>query len=84
MQPNTAIRLNVIEQPPGHTGCTVIPKRRVVERSIVWAGRHRLARTADTRTSESSEAFLDRGSRAMLLRSALSEMFVFDHALSRF
>jgi len=55
-----------------------------VERSIVWAGRHRLARKADTRTSESSEAFLDRGSRAMLLRSALSEMFVFDHALSRF
>jgi putative transposase len=67
MQQNTAIRLNVIEQPPGQTGCAVIPKRWVVERSMAWAGRHRLARNADTRNPESSEAFLYLGSIAMLL-----------------
>jgi len=67
MQHNTAIRLNVIEQPPGQTGCAVIPKRWVAERAMAWAGRHRLARNADNRTPESSEAFLYLGSIAMLL-----------------
>ncbi len=67
LQQNTAIRLNVIEQPPGQTGCAVIPKRWVVERSIAWAGRHRLARKAYNRNPESSEAFLSLGSIAMLL-----------------
>ena len=43
LQQNTAIRLNIIEKPPGQTGCAVIPKRWVVERSIAWAGRNRLA-----------------------------------------
>ena len=67
MQHNTAIRLNVIEQPPGQTGCAVIPKRWVAERSTAWARRNRLARKADNRTPESSEAFLYLGSIAMLL-----------------
>ena len=67
MQHNTAIRLNVIEQPPGQTGCAVIPKRWVAERAMAWAGRHRLARNADNRTPETSEAFLYLGSIAMLL-----------------
>jgi putative transposase len=43
MEKNTAMRLNVIEKPAGQTGCAVIPKRWVVERSIAWAGRNRLA-----------------------------------------
>ena len=34
---------------------------------MAWAGRHRLARNADNRTPESSEAFLYLGSIAMLL-----------------
>ena len=57
----------IIEKPPGQTGCAVIPKRWLVERSIAWAGRHRLARKADNRTPESSEAFLYPGLIAMLL-----------------
>ena len=57
----------IIEQPPGQTGCAVIPKRWLVERSIAWAGRNRLARKADNRTPESSEAFLYPGLIAMLL-----------------
>ena len=72
MQQNTTIRLNVIEQPPGQTGCAVIPKRWVVERSIAWVGRHRLARKADNRNPESSEAFLYLGSIAMLLNRLYS------------
>ncbi len=43
LQQNTTIRLNVIEKPPGQKGFAVIPKRWVVERSIAWAGRNRLA-----------------------------------------
>jgi len=60
LQQNTTIRLNIIEKPPGQTGCAVIPKRWVVERSIVRAGRN-------NRNPESSEAFLYLGSIAMLL-----------------
>jgi putative transposase len=67
MQKNTATRLNIIEKPPGQTGCAVIPKRRVVEHSIAWAGRNRLARKEYNRNPESSEAFLYPGSIAMLL-----------------
>jgi len=67
MEKNTAIRLNIIEKPPGQTGFAVIPKRWVVERSMAWARRHRLARNADNRTPETSEAFLYLGSIAMLL-----------------
>ncbi len=67
MKQNTTIRLNVIEQPPGQTGYTLIPKRWLAERSIAWAGRHRLARKAYNRNPESSEAFLYLGSIAPLL-----------------
>ena len=71
LQQNTTIRLNVIEKPPGQTGCAVIPQRWVVERSIAWAGRHRWERRIiirrTNRTPESSEAFLYLGSIAMLL-----------------
>jgi putative transposase len=67
MQQNTTIRLNVIEKPPGQKGCAVIPKRWVVERSIAWAGRNRLASKEYNRNPESSEAFLYLGSIAMLL-----------------
>jgi hypothetical protein len=58
MEKNTAIRLNVIEKPPGQKGCVVIPKRWVVERSIAWAERNRLASREYNRNPESSEAFL--------------------------
>ena len=61
----------IIEKPPGQTGCAVIPKRWLVERSIAWAGRNRLERRIiirrSNRTPESSEAFLYPGSIAMLL-----------------
>ena len=67
MQKNTAIPLNIIEKPPGQKGCAVIPKRRVVERSIAWAGRNLLASKEYNRNPESSEAFLYLGSIAMLL-----------------
>ena len=71
MQQNTATRLNSIEKPLGHTGCAVIPKRWLAERSIAWAGRHRLLRRIiirrNNRNPESSEAFLYLGSIAMLL-----------------
>ena len=60
-----AIRLNSIEKPPGQTGCAVIPKRWVVERSIAWAGRNRLASKEYNRNPESSEAFLYLGSIAI-------------------
>jgi transposase, IS4 family len=58
---NTTIRRNIIEKPPGQTGCAVIPKRWVAERSIA------LVRKAYNRKPESSEAFLYLGSIAMLL-----------------
>ena len=65
------MRMNIIEQPPGQTVCAVIPKRWVAERSIAWAGRHRLERRIiirrNNRNPESSEAFLYLGSIAMLL-----------------
>jgi putative transposase len=67
MQKNTATRLNIIEKPPGQKGCAVIPKRRVVDRSITRAGRNLLARKEYNRNPESSEAFLYPGSIAMLL-----------------
>jgi hypothetical protein len=71
MQKNTAMRMNIIEQPPGQTVCAVIPKRWVVERSIAWAGRNRWERRIIIRRNnlnpESSEAFLYPGSIAMLL-----------------
>jgi hypothetical protein len=57
MQQNTTIRLNIIEKPPGQTGCAVILKRWVVEHSIAWAGRNRLASKDYNRNPESSEAF---------------------------
>ena len=57
----------VIEKPPGQKGFAVIPKRWVVERSIAWAGRNRLASKEYNRNPESSEAFLYLGSIAMLL-----------------
>jgi len=53
-------------------GFAVIPQRRVVERSIAWVGRNRLAKKADNRTPESSEAFLYLGSIAMLLNRLYS------------
>ena len=61
------MRLNVIEQPVGHKGFAVIPKRWGVERSMAWAGRNRLARKEGYRNPESSGAFLYPGSIAMLL-----------------
>ena len=61
------MRLNVIEKPAGQKGCAVIPKRWVVERSIAWAGRNRLASKEYNRNPESSEALLYLGSIAMLL-----------------
>jgi len=64
------MRLNVIEKPAGQKGCAVIPKRRVVERSIAWVERNRLERRIiirRNRNPESSEAFLYLGSIAMLL-----------------
>jgi len=70
MEKNTAIRLNVIEKPPGQTGFAVIPKRWVMECSIAWVGRNRLERRIiirRNRNPESSEAFLYLGSIAMLL-----------------
>ena len=67
MQQNTTIRLNIIEKPPGQTECAVILKRWVVEHSIAWVGRNRLASKDYNRNPESSEAFLYLGSIAMLL-----------------
>jgi len=67
METNTAMRLNVIEKPPGQKGFAVIPKRGVVERSIAWAGCNRLASKEYNRDPESSEAFLYPGPIAMLL-----------------
>jgi len=78
---------SIIEQPPGQTGCAVIPKRWVEERSIAWAGRNRLAKKADNRTPESSEAFLYLGSIAMLLNRLYSRcsflITLLDRLLSR-
>jgi putative transposase len=67
MEQNTTIQLNVIEKPIGQKGFAVIPKRWVVERSIAWAGRNRLASKEYNRNLESSEAFIYLGSIAMLL-----------------
>ena len=67
MQANTALRLNIIEKPVGQKGVAVIPKRWVVERSIAWAGRNRLASREYNRYATSSEAFIYLGSIAMLL-----------------
>jgi putative transposase len=67
MEKNTTMRLNVIEKPIGQKGFAVIPKRWVVERSIAWAGRNRLASKEYNRNAESSEAFIYLGSIAMLL-----------------
>ena len=76
-----------IEQPPGQTGCAVIPKRWVVERSIAWAGRNRLEVGAANNYSPQPQPRIKRSlSLSRFYRnapeSALSEMLVFDHALS--
>jgi hypothetical protein len=47
--------------------CCYSKKRWVVERSIAWAGRNRLASKEYNRNPESSRAFLYPGSIAMLL-----------------
>ena len=80
LQQNTAIRLNIIEKPPGQTGFAVIPKRWVVERAIAWAGRNRLASKEYNRNPESSEAFLYLGSITMLLIRLYPRCYFFDHA----
>ena len=67
LESNTTIRLNVIEKPVGQKGFAVIPKRWVVERSIAWAGRNRLASKEYNRNTEASESFIYLGSIAMLL-----------------
>ena len=67
MEQNTSLRLNVIEKPVGQKGFAVIPKRWVVERSIAWAGRNRLASRAYNRNAASSESCIYLGSIAMLL-----------------
>lgn len=67
METNTNIQLNVIEKPIGQKGFAVIPKRWVVERSIAWAGRNRLASKEYNRNLKSSEAFIYLGSIVMLL-----------------
>ncbi len=67
MEKNTTIQLNVIEKPIGQKGFAVIPKRWVVERSIAWAGRNRLASKEYNRNAESSEAFIYLGSITQLL-----------------
>jgi hypothetical protein len=43
MEQKTTMRLNIIEKPIGQKGFAVLLKRWVVERSIAWAGRNRLA-----------------------------------------
>jgi transposase len=72
LEKNTTIRLNVIEKPVGQKGFAVIPKRWVVERSIAWAGRNRLASREYNRNAESSESFIYLGSIAMLLNRLYS------------
>jgi transposase len=67
LEKHTTMRLNVIEKPVGQKGFAVIPKRWVVERSIAWAGRNRLASREYNRNAESSESFIYLGSTAMLL-----------------
>lgn len=67
MEANTSLRLNGIEKPVGQKGFAGIPKRWVVERSIAWAGRNRLASREYNRNAESSESFIYLGSIAMLL-----------------
>ena len=67
MEKNTAIRLNIIEKPVGQKGFAIIPKRWVVERSIAWAGRNRLASREYNRNPEASEAFIYLGSITLLL-----------------
>ena len=67
MEANTAVRLNRVEKPVGQKGFAVIPKRWVIERSIAWAGRKRLASREYNRNATSSESFIYLGSIAMLL-----------------
>lgn len=67
MEKNTTMRLNIIEKPVGQKGFAVIPKRWVVERSIAWSGRNRLANREYNRNQEVSEAFIYLGSITLLL-----------------
>jgi transposase len=67
MEQHTTIQLNVIEQPIGQKGFAVIPKRWVVERSIAWADRNRLASREYNRNQTASESCIYLGSIAMLL-----------------
>lgn len=67
MEKNTKMRLNIIEKPIGQKGFAVIPKRWVVERSIAWSGRNRLASREYNRNQEVSEAFIYLGSITLLL-----------------
>lgn len=67
MKENTKLRLNIIEKPVGQKGFAVIPKRWVVERSIAWSGRNRLASREYNRNQEVSEAFIYLGSITLLL-----------------
>ncbi|MCU0492851.1 MAG: transposase [Chloroflexaceae bacterium] len=67
MEAHTAFKLNVIAKIPGTKGFAVIPKRWVVERSIAWTGRNRLASREYNRNQDVSEAFIYLGSITMLL-----------------
>jgi putative transposase len=67
MVKHTKLKLNVIEKPPGQKSFAVIPKRWVVERSIAWSGRNRLASREYNRQQDASESFIYLGSVAMLL-----------------
>lgn len=67
MEAHTALRLNIIEKLVGQKGFAVIPKRWVVERSIAWTGRNRLASREYNCNATSSESFIYLGSIAMLL-----------------
>lgn len=67
MHQQTTIRLHIIATPQRQQVFTVIPTPWVVERSMAWAGHHRLARNAHNCNPESGEALLNLGSVVMLL-----------------
>jgi len=58
LRPWRTIRLDMVKRPEGTTGCLLLPKRGMVERTFGWFGRYRRLSKDDEGLTQTSDAML--------------------------
>jgi len=61
-------RLEVVRRPEGSTGCVLLPKRWVVERTLAWLGRCRRNSKDYERRTDSSESMIRISAMHLMLK----------------